>query len=137
MTDNNLLEIINNFNKYGKIRKVLTSLCYLFIISAIMLYISNIFNKNSKIRIINKFKDTETLKAEKIMEKPRLTIKSDNGDLYNISANKAYHLSDEEITMEEVLATSTNAKISAGELKISEGGNRLIFSKNPVLIFKQ
>jgi hypothetical protein len=137
MTDHNLLEIINNFNKHSKIKKLLTFICYLFIISAIILYISNIFNKNSKIRIINKFKNSEKLKAEKIMEKPRLTIKSDNGDLYNISANKAYHLNDEEITMEEVLATSNNAKISAGELKISEGGNRLIFSKNPVLIFKQ
>jgi hypothetical protein len=112
MTDHNLLEIINNFNKHSKIKKLLTFICYLFIISAIILYISNIFNKNSKIRIINKFKNSEKLKAEKIMEKPRLTIKSDNGDLYN-------------------------AKISAGELKISEGGNRLIFSKNPVLIFKQ
>jgi hypothetical protein len=38
--------------------------------------------------------------------------------------------------LQDVFAEGNIGKISAGQLKISEDGNKLIFSVNPVLILK-
>jgi hypothetical protein len=137
MNEKNILEIVNNYKKHSKIKKFLTFVCYLIIFFAVISYLSNIFLKKNNIKIVNKLKKNENINVEKIMEKPRLTIKTDNGNLYKISAQKAYHINEDEVTMENVFATSHSGNISAGELKISERGDRLIFSKNPILIFKQ
>jgi len=137
MNEKNILEIVNNYKKYSKIKKVLTFFCYLIIFFAVISYISNIFLKKNNIKIVNKLKKNDNINVEKIMQKPRLTIKTENGSLYKISAQKAYHINEDEVTMENVFATSNSGNITAGELKISERGDRLIFSKNPILIFKQ
>jgi hypothetical protein len=130
-------EIIKNFKLQSKIKRVITIGCYFIIISGIILYISNIFQKKTNIKIVNKLNNNKNIQAEKIMEKPQLTIKSDNEKIYKISAQKAYHINNEEVTLIDVLVSSEASNISAGELNISDSGDRLTFSKNPVLIFKQ
>ena len=130
-------EIIKNFKLQSKIKRVITIGCYFIIISGIILYISNIFQKKTNIKIVNKLNNNKNIQAEKIMEKPQLTIKSDNEKIYKISAQKAYHINNEEVTLIDVLVSSEASNISAGVLNISDSGDRLTFSKNPVLIFKQ
>jgi len=130
--------ILENFKKTSQIKKILSIFCYFLISLAIGLYMSNLFEKNSKITIINNSKNNpKNIKAEKIMTNPRMSIMHDDGKIYKISATRAYHYTEDEVTMEEVQASSDIGNISAGELKISDGGNHLIFSKNPVLIFNQ
>lgn len=130
--------ILENFKKSSQIKKNLSIFCYILIGLAIGFYVSNFFEKNHKITIINNSKNnSKNIKAEKIMTNPRMSIMHDDGKIYKISATRAYHFTEDEVTMEEVHASSDIGNISAGELKIIDGGNHLIFSKNPVLIFNQ
>ena len=70
------------------------------------------------------------------MINPKIILQYNQSDIYNIKASKAVHKTDNEIILEDVFAEGDIGKISAGQLKISEDGNKLIFSINPVLILK-
>ncbi|MFM7701849.1 MAG: hypothetical protein ACKO6C_00100, partial [Alphaproteobacteria bacterium] len=65
---------------------------------------------------------------------PNIKIKNDDGKIFNITAKNAKNYNNEQVIMNEVFAESDDLKISAGELKILDNGNHLIFSKNPILI---
>lgn len=130
--------ILKNFNNHFRVQKILTFLCYFLICLSLSFYFSNFFKKKQTVRIVSQLNDKQnTLNAEKIMVNPRITIKHDDGKLYNINAKKASHSNDNQVILYEVFADSEIGKISAGELKIEDEGNHLIFSKNPVLILNK
>lgn len=118
-----------------KLQQILTIFCYLFIFFALIFYASNFFKEKKTIRIVNQIKsEREKFLAEKIMINPNIKIKNDDGKIYKITAKNAKNYNNEQVIMTEVFAESNDLKISAGELKILENGNHLIFSKNPILI---
>ena len=128
-------QIILNVKNSKKLQKVLTIFCYSFIFFALIFYASNFFKEKKTIRIVNQIKsEREKFLAEKIMINTNIKIKNDDGKIYKITAKNAKNYNNEQVIMTEVFAESNDLKISAGELKILENGNHLIFSKNPILI---
>jgi len=127
-----LILSIKNSKKY---QKILIIFCYLFIFFALIFFFSNFFKEKKTIRIINQIKsERQKFLAEKIMINPNIKIKNDDGKIYKITAKNAKNYNNEQVVMNEVFAESNDLKISAGELKILDNGNHLIFSKNPILI---
>ena len=132
---NKALQIINN---HKKIYKFLIISCYLAIAICLTVYITYFFKKSQNIKIINDIKkNPNVLKVEKAMTNPRIRIQHDDENIYEIRAKKATHNADQEVSLEEVFAEGKIGKISAGELRVEDGGDHLIFSKNPVLILNQ
>ena len=130
--------ILNSFKNHFRVQKILSFFCYFLIILSLSFYFSNFFKKKQTVRIVSQLNDKQkTFNVEKIMINPKITIKHDDGKIYNINAKKASHSNDNQVIVYEVFADSEIGKISAGELKIEDEGNHLIFSKNPVLILNK
>ena len=71
------------------------------------------------------------------MTNPRIKFQHDNNQVYHIQAKKAFHKNDQEALLQDVFASGDIGNITAGELKIDEEGNHLVFSHNPVLILNK
>ena len=130
--------ILKNFNTHFRLQKILSFFCYFLIFLSLSFYFSNFFKKKQTVRIVSQLNDKQkTFNAEKIMINPKITVKHDDGKIYSINAKKASHSNNNEVILYEVFADSEIGKISAGELKIEDEGDHLIFSKNPVLILNK
>jgi hypothetical protein len=135
--DQKTKQILNGIKRYLIVKKILTIICYLIIFCGIMLYIFHGFSKQNTIQLINNIESNKTeFLTEKIMINPKIILQYNHHDIYNIKASKALHKIDNEIILQDVFAEGNIGKITAGQLKISEDGNQLIFSLNPVLILK-
>jgi len=133
--DNKTLEVLKKIKLYGKIKNYLTTISYLVIVIGVMVYIFHSLEQKNNLKIINNFEGKkDSLQTEKVMANPRIILQYNQDEIYNIKATKAFHKSANEIILNEVFAEGDIGKISAGELKISEDGNQMIFTKNPVLI---
>jgi hypothetical protein len=127
--------ILQIFRSHLRIKKFLTILCYFSIIGGIFVYVFYAFNQSNNIKIVRKIKkDASEYKTEKIMTNPRIKFQHDNSQIYYIRAKKAFHQDNQEAVLYDVFATGDIGNITAGELKIEEEGDHLVFSKNPVLI---
>jgi hypothetical protein len=132
---NNIFKKIKN---YFFLKKILVTICYFLIAFALIIYLKNFFQTKQTIRIITQIQDEKNqISAEKIMTNPRITIEHDDNKIYTIKAKSAINHNNQDINLEEVYAESDIGKISAGELKILDEGERLIFSKNPILILNK
>lgn len=121
-----------------KTKNLLTILCYGFIIGGLFVYIFYAFSRGNAIKLVKKH--TENIKeyqTEKIMTNPRIKLQHDDGNIYDISAKKAFHKNEEEVILYDVFAEGDLGKITSGELEISEEGDHLVFTKNPILILNQ
>ena len=133
--DRNIKQVLVGIQRYGKIKKFLTILCYLVIIFGVMLYIFHGLSNQNNIKFINDLNSNkDNYLSEKIMTNPKIILQYNHYDIYNIKASKAMHKSNNEIILEDVFAEGNIGKITSGQLKISEDGNQLVFTKNPVLI---
>ncbi|GDX36671.1 hypothetical protein LBMAG18_11820 [Alphaproteobacteria bacterium] len=133
--DKKTLEVLNKIKLYGKIKNYLTAISYLVIIVGVMIYIFHSLEQKNNLKIVSDIENKKNnVQAEKIMINPRIILQYNQSEIYNIKATKAFHKSANEIILNEVFAEGDIGKISAGELKISEDGNQMIFTKNPVLI---
>ena len=104
-------------------------------ISINILLNQGLFNENNEITVINKYnQQIQKFDSEKVMINPNILISDENGDYYKISAKQAASSNLEDFYLENVELTGKIGKISAGSLNISDNGNLLIFSKNPVII---
>jgi hypothetical protein len=129
---------LNSFKNYFRLQKILSFFCYFLIFILLSFYFSNFFKKKQTVRIVSQINSNQkNIEGEKVMTNPRITIKHDDGKIYNVKAKKAFHLNEEEIALQEVFASSEIGIISAGELEIKDQGNHLIFTKNPVLILNR
>ena len=92
----------------------------------------------NNIKIISDYKENfKDYKTEKVMTNPRINFQHSNNNIYHIKAKKAVHASDQEMVLFSVFATGNVGNITAGELKIDEEGDHLVFSKNPILILNK
>ena len=133
--DKKTLEVLKKIKLYGKIKNYLTAISYLVIIVGVMIYIFHSLEQKNNLKIVSDIENKKNnVQAEKIMINPRIILQYNQSEIYNIKATKAFHKSANEIILNEVFAEGDIGKISAGELKISEDGNQMIFTKNPVLI---
>mgnify|MGYP000943684103 CR=1 FL=1 len=127
-----------NISRQLKIKKIIKSTCYIAIFIAIASYASFGLQKSQAIKLVNDYKkNKKNFVTEKTMINPSIKIKYNDNEIYNIKAKKAFHQDDSEAILENVEAQGNIGKITAGRLKISQEGDRLIFSENPILILNK
>lgn len=133
------LKAIKLIKKHVWIRKYLTQICYLFIIGGVFVYIFYaVVKNNEKFKLVAQYgADPEKYKTEKIMVNPRIKYLHSDNKLYDIVAKKAVHKDEEEVVLYDVKATGEVGSITAGELNVSDNGDHLVFTKNPVLILNK
>ena len=136
--DLNTAQILERFQSHSKIKNFLTKLCYALIIGGVFIYIFYGFNSTTNIKVVNDYKQNPNeYKTEKIMTNPRIKLQYGEGQIYDIQAKKAFHKDESEVMLYDVFAEGDIGRITAGELKIDEEGNHLVFTKNPVLILNK
>ena len=129
------LELINS---HLRVKKILTILCYALIAGGSFIYIFYAFNQSRTIKVVNDYKNNPTeYKTEKIMTNPRIKFQYNDKQVYDIQAKKAFHADENEVMLYDVFAKGDVGRITAGELKINEEGDHLIFTKNPILILNK
>lgn len=131
-------KILQLFHSHSRIRNYLTILCYAAIVGGLFIYIFYAFSQSRTIKLVSEYqKNTKEYKTEKIMTNPRIKFQHEGEQIYNIRAKKAFHKDENEVFLYDVFADGELGKITAGELKIDENGNHLVFTKNPVLILNK
>lgn len=132
-------QTLDLIKRHLKIRRYLTVLCYFLIAASAVVYFFIAFIKNSEKYklVIDYTKNPTHYQTEKIMSNPRIKFQYSENEVYDIKAARASHRDEEEAILYDVYASGKMGNITAGELKISEHGDRLVFTKNPVLILNQ
>ncbi len=131
-------QVLKLVESHLRIKNFLTILCYFFIVGGLLIYVFYAFDQSRAIKLVNKFKDDpEKYKTEKIMTNPRINFQHNDSKIYHIQAKKAFHKDENEVILYDVFATGDIGNITAGELKIDEEGDHLVFTKNPVLILNK
>ena len=129
--------IVNGILKYSRIKKNLTIICLTLAgIGVLFFILYGIFSSNQTIQFVadHKFDDKQ---LEKVMTNPRIKFEYKENQFYDIKAKSAIHKDGEDILLSDVFARGDSGTISAGKLLITENGNKLFFSENPVLVIKQ
>ncbi len=130
--------ILQVFHSHSRIRNFLTNLCYCLIVSGLFVYIFYAFNRSRTIKLVSEYeKGVKEYKTEKIMTNPRIKFQYNDTQIYNIRAKKAFHKDESEALLYDVFAEGDIGRITAGELKIDEEGDHLVFTKNPILILNK
>ncbi len=131
-------QVLKLIQSHSRIKNFLTILCYCLIIGGLFVYIFYAANQSRTIKIVNKYKENpQDFQTEKVMVNPRIKLQYDEAQTYDIHAKKALHKDDNEVILYDVFATGEIGKITAGELEVSDEGNHLVFTKNPVLILNK
>jgi hypothetical protein len=131
-------QVLKLIDSHLRIKNFLTILCYALIIGGLFVYIFYAVNRSNAIKLVNDYKkNPKEYETEKIMTNPRIDFQHNDSKIYHIQAKKAFHKNEQEVILYDVFATGDIGKITAGELKIDDEGNHLVFTKNPVLILNK
>ncbi len=130
-----ILRKIKNYSKFKKFLVILSFLTMFLGVSIINDQYQAITSK--EIKIISENKNFEKFQGHKVMLNPSINLDRGEGEVYQISAQKAVSQDLSEIELENVEASGEIGKITAGRLKIIENGDVLQFSNKPVLILKK
>ena len=130
---------LKRINLHGQVKKYLTILCYICIVAGIFIYVFYGLNKkNQSYKLVSDYqKNPEKFQVEKIMINPRIKFQYNDNQVYEIKAKRAVHKDEQEVTLFDVYANGAMGSITAGELKINEEGDHLVFTQNPVLILNK
>lgn len=132
------IKTLKKFKFHSRIKRLLTKICYGLILGGIFVYIFYGVNKVDNVKIVRDFKENpQNFSSEKIMTNPRIKLMHNDGEIYDIRATQASHRDENEVILQNVFATGNIGKITAGELKIDESGNHLVFTKSPILILNK
>jgi hypothetical protein len=127
--DYNIAEIIKKQNRF---RRLLTIFCIFILLFGILSFLFYGLDKTDNIVKFtgrkNQLKDTE-----KTMFNPKIKFEHNNGSIFDIEAKKAVQKGKNDVELFDVQASGKEGKISAGNLLITNNGNNLHFSNNPVL----
>lgn len=120
------------------LKKSLIYSSYALILCSVAVFLFYSFNNPQKrYKIVSDYKDGKrNVKSEKLMINPTINFKYDDSHIFRIKAKKASHTDRSNIVMYDVDAKGDIGSIKAGKLKINQKGNRLIFTRNPILVIK-
>ncbi len=130
-------ETLRIIKSHFLIRNLLTYFCYGLILVSIAVYIFYGLNqKIENIKLVNDYKEnSDQYDVKKIMTNPRIKFEHSDNNTYEIEAKEAITLKqDNQYILYDVLAKSNIGSINAGKLEVSDNGNHLIFSNNPVMV---
>ena len=130
--------IVKNIDIYTKIRKYLIfSSIFLIFIGLILFFTFGFYKNSNVIKFVAKYKDQDNVTIKKVMTNPKIKFEHSQGSYYNMSAKEAIHQDDEDILLFDVIADGDAVNIKAGKLLVSNNGNNLTFTDNPILIIKK
>jgi hypothetical protein len=129
--------IINEIKKRTKLRKILALLCVFILVFGFLSFLFYGLNTtNNAIKFISK-KD-QLNKVEKVMLNPKIKFEHKEGQIVDIKATKAIHKDqNQDIELFNVEASGDIGNITSGNLLVTNNGNDLHFSNNPILIIKE
>lgn len=128
--------VVKNIKIRSRIKNLLVILsCISILLAVISFFLVGFYSSGQAIKLVAKYKDKKGLKIEKVMINPNIKFEYRKNDFYDIDAKKALHKG-EDIVLFDVIANGSEVKIEAGKLVISNNGDDLIFSDNPVLTIK-
>jgi len=130
--------IVSNIKFYDKVKKYLTLGCFSLIgVGAISFLFFAFYSNSGAIKFIAKYKDQSNINIERIMVNPKIKFEHSKNDYYDMTAKKAIHKNDNDILLFDVFADGSAVSIKAGKLLVTDNGNNLKFTENPVLIIKK
>lgn len=130
--------VLQTIESHHKIKKVLTIFCYFLILGGILTYVFYAFDQGDSIKLVNQYKkNPQKYKTEKIMTNPRIKMQYNDNSIYDIQAKKAFHKDESQAVLKDVFAEGDVGNITAGQLKINDKGDHLVFTQNPILILKK
>lgn len=125
--------IVDRIRRGVRIKRRIALLCVFVIVLGVMAFIIYGFNAGSNaIKIISNGKDSH-IKIEKVMINPKIKFEQNKNQIYDITASKAVHIDENNIELFDVVAVGNSGNIKSGNLLVSNKGNNLHFSNNPVL----
>ena len=131
-------QVLKLIKSQHRIRNYSTALCYTLIVGGIFVYVFYALNQSRSIKLVkDKVENIKQYQTEKIMTNPRIKLQHEDGNIYDVRAKKAFHHNQDDVTLFDVFAEGEIGRITSGELEISEQGDHLVFTKNPVLILNQ
>ena len=129
-------QIIDNIKKRIKFKRFLVFLCIATLIFGIVSFLFYGFDAtNNAIKFISKKNQIDNV--EKVMLNPKIKFEHSDGEFFDIEAKKAVHKNKDDVELYDVKASGSKGAITAGSLLITDSGNDLHFSNNPVLIIKE
>ena len=129
-------QIIDNIKKRIKFKRILVLLCIATLICGILSFLFYGLDATSNaIKFISKKNQIDNV--EKVMLNPKIKFEHRDGEFVAIEAKKAVHKNKEDIELCDVKASGSKGSITAGRLLITDSGNDLHFSNNPVLIIRE
>lgn len=130
------LHIIESIRKRLKLRKVLTIVCIGTLVLGFSSFLFYGFETNSTIiKFISSKEDL--VKVEKVMMNPKIKYEHEDGEIFDIVAKKVVHKNKTDVELSDVKANGAKGNIEAGNLLITNNGNDLHFSGNPVLTIRE
>lgn len=132
----NDLEIIENIRRRLQLRKNLATACVLILVFGFASFLFyGLETSSNAIKIISKKDDIG--KVEKIMMNPRIKYEHNQGEIFDIQAARIVHKNVSDMELFDVKATGIKGDIQAGSLLITNNGNDLHFSGNPILTIRE
>lgn len=137
--DDRTEQVLKLIRSHSKIRNYLTWLCYFAIVGGVFVYAFHAISKNNRaVKLVKQYnQNPDHYKIEKIMTNPRMIFQYDDGQVYHIKAKKAHHVDQEQVVLYDVFATGDIGNITSGKLEVSEQGDHLVFTENPILILNR
>lgn len=125
--------IIDRIKRSYRIRKYTALMCITIIVLGLVAFVVyGVTSKTNAVKFISKGKNSY-MKVEKVMVNPKIKFEQTDNQIYDIDAKKAVHIDDNNIELFDVTAVGASGNIKAGRLLVSNKGNNLHFSDNPVL----
>lgn len=130
--------VLKKLAMHRLLKKLLLLSSYAMLLLCFAIFAFYIFNNPQKrYKIVSDYKEgKKNIKSEKVMINPTINFKYDDNQVFKIKAKKASHTDRSGITMFDVDAVGDIGTIKAGKVVMSDNGNRITFSVNPILVIK-
>lgn len=130
--------ILKKLRIHQIVKEYLIYFSYALLVMGIGTFAFYIFNNPQKrYKIVNDYKEgKKDTKIEKIMTNPIINFKYDESQVFKIKAKRASHFDQSSVTMYDVNAVGDIGSITSGKADMSQNGDRLVFTQNPVLVIK-
>jgi hypothetical protein len=127
---------VKKIHSKAKIKNILALASVFAIIAAVFSFLFYGFVASSNAIKFTRQKE-QIKKLKKVMSSPKIKLDYKDGQIFDIKAQKAIHIDDNDIKLFDVDLRGQIGTITAENLLVKNAGNDLHFSGNPVLIIKE
>ncbi|MFT6106256.1 MAG: hypothetical protein ACJA0S_000182 [Rickettsiales bacterium] len=129
-------QAIQKIHRGLEFRKNLIYFCIAILFFSVLSFLFYGFEaSNNAIKFIAR-KD-EVKKMEKVMFNPKIRFEQSEGNIFDVVAKKAIQKNKDDVELFDVFVEGGRGNITSDNLLITNGGDDLHFSGNPILIIKE